>query len=182
MERDDPYAELIQRCAHRDQRALEELYRKASPRLFGVCLRVVRQEALAEEVLQEAFVKIWNNAGRYATGRGTGMTWMISIARNRAVDLLRSLKARPEEVEPSYEGLEFTDETANPEQHAHISGANAAVMRCLEHLKEDQRRCILLAYHHGYTHDELARAVDAPLGTVKAWIRRGLERLRECLG
>lgn len=182
MERDDPLSELLERCAKGDQRALEQLYKAASPRLYSVCLRIVRQEALAEEVLQECFVKIWNNASSYARAKGGAMTWMISIVRNRSLDMLRSLKVEPERVDVEYEGMEFASEEANPEEHSHLTGATQAVMDCLDQLKEDQRRCILLAYYEGYTHDELARTLNTPLGTVKAWIRRGLERLRQCLG
>lgn len=182
MERDDPLSDLLERCAAGDQRALEQLYKAASPRLYSVCLRIVRQEALAEEVLQEGFVKIWNNASSYARSKGSAMTWMISIVRNRSLDMLRSLKVEPEKVDVEYEGMEFASEDPDPEGQAHITGATQAVMDCLEQLKEDQRRCILLAYYEGHTHDELASMLDTPLGTVKAWIRRGLERLRQCLG
>ena len=182
MERDDPLSDLLELCAKGDQRALEQLYKAASPRLYSVCLRIVRQEALAEEVLQECFVKIWNNASTFARGKGSAMTWMISIVRNRSLDMLRSLRVEPEKVDVEYEGMEFASEDPDPESHAQLSGATQAVMDCLEQLKEDQRRCILLAYYEGHTHDELAQLLDTPLGTVKAWIRRGLERLRQCLG
>lgn len=182
MERQDPFGPLLERCARGDQTALERIYRQASPRLFGVCLRIVKQEALAEEILQECFVKIWDNARSFSAGKGSGMTWMISIVRNRSLDMLRSLKTQPDTVEVEYEGLDFASEERNPEQEAHFSGATQAVMDCLEQLKDDQRRCILMAYYEGHTHDELAQLLDTPLGTVKAWIRRGLERLRQCLG
>lgn len=182
MPTEDPYSPLLERCARGDERALEELYRRASPRLYGVCLRILRQESLAEEVLQEAFIKIWDHAGSYSRARGSGMTWMVSIARNRALDLLRSLRVRPEQVDVQYEGLEFAAEDPDPEEAAHLEDASRAVMDCLRQLKAEQRRCILLAYHHGHTHEELARLLETPLGTVKAWIRRGLERLRKCLG
>ena len=181
MDRDDPYRPLLERCAQGDERAFEQLYRQASPRLFGISLRILRQEALAEEVLQECFVKIWNSAGSYSGAKGSGITWMISIVRNRSLDLLRSLKVRPEEVEIAYEGPEFASDEPDPEALAHLSGASRAVAECLERLSSDQRRCILLAFHHGHTHDELAQLLETPLGTIKAWIRRGLERLRQCL-
>lgn len=173
--------ELLQRCAKGDAHAFEQLYRITSPRLYQLCLQILKQDALAEEILQEAYIKIWNNAGRFDPQRASAWTWLTRIVRNRALDLLRSLKARPEQVEALYEGAEFASPDATPEQDAQMSAATRAVLDCLKGLKEEQKRSILMAYYYGHTHEELAHHFDAPLGTVKAWVRRGLQRLRQCL-
>lgn len=177
----DLYSELLERCARGDEGALAQLYKLASPRLYGLCLRLLRQEALAEEVLQECFVKIWTHSARFSRQKGSGLTWMMSIVRNRALDIHRSLKTEPDFVDVEYEGLDFASDTPGPDDLAQHSEEARAIVRCLQELREDQRRCILLAFYQGHTHDELAAMLDTPLGTVKAWIRRGLERLRQCL-
>lgn len=174
-------AGLLARCAQGDEKALEELYRAAAPRLFGICMTLVKREDLAEDILQECFVKIWNHAGSYDPKKGAGMTWMISIVRNRGLDLLRSSRAQMEQASQEFHDEEFQDAGVGPLEAADIEASTAAVVKCLNQLEDKQRRCIVMAYYHGYTHEELARAVDAPLGTVKAWIRRGLERVRQCL-
>ncbi len=182
MSQPDVLNELLLRSAKGDRKAFARLYSLASPKLYALCLRVVKQEALAEEVLQEAFVKIWNHAQRFEPGKASAMTWMSSIVRNRALDILRSLKTQPEQIETTYEGIEFSSTNPGPMDSAQLSADAKAVMDCMEKLQEQQRRCIMLAYYEGHTHDELSRMLDTPLGTVKAWIRRGLERLRQCLG
>lgn len=174
-------AGLMKQTAQGDQKAFAKLYQSSSAKLFSVCLRIVKEEALAEEVLQEAFVKIWHNANTYSLEKGSPMTWMSSIVRNRALDLLRSKKARPDEVETEYEGLDFASADLGPLELTDVNHSTRAILECLEQLKEKQRECILLAYYYGHTHDELSQRLETPLGTIKAWIRRGMERLRLCL-
>lgn len=173
---------MLARCAKKDETALEEIYRLASAKLYGMCLALVKRGDVAEDLLQECFLKIWERAGSYNPAKGAGMTWMMSIVRNRALDHLRSTRVKIEQS-----SLEFRDEdfqaggSDEPFHATDLEASTAAVARCLEQLQEQQRRCILMAYYQGYTHDELSRKIDAPLGTVKAWIRRGMERLRQCL-
>jgi len=173
-------AALVERCARSDERALEELYELTSPRLFGVAVRLVRREALAEEVLQEAFLKIWRNASRYSRELGAPLTWLTSIVRNEALDTLRRRRVREdnETSEPSW----FADIVPDPTVAADMGVADSELLlTCLERLEPTARDCIVRAYCEGYSHDELSAAHGRPLGTVKSWIRRGLVTLRSCV-
>lgn len=171
------------RCAspHRDREAFKQLYELTSPRLFSLVLGLLKQRSLAEETLQEAYLKIWNSANTYHQGKGKAITWMATVTRNKALDKLRSLKARPQETETVYEGIEFTAPDLRPDSLTTVDEGLKSLMDCLEELQAEQKECILLSYYQGYTHQELAEKMDKPLGTVKAWIRRGLEKIRVCL-
>lgn len=177
----DLYEELLQKSADGDQQAFRRLYELTSPKLMSLCLRLMKTEALAEEVLQEGFIKVWENAATYSPGKGRVMTWMSTVIRNKGLDKLRSLKSRPVETEIEYEGLAFASDETSPDSLQHLSQDLQLLMRCLDNLKPDQRRCILLSYYYGHTHQELSTHLKKPLGTIKAWIRRGLEELRPCL-
>lgn len=179
----DPLNELLRRCGqHQDAAAFRQLYQSASPRLFALCKRMLRDETLAEDVLQEGFVKIWKNAPSFASGKGSAMTWMSTIIRNQALDKLRMAKSRPVLTdEGEYETLDFASEELTPESLQELSDDTQYLMQCMEQLKPEQRETILSAFYYGHTHDELATKMNKPLGTVKAWIRRGLEQLRTCL-
>ena len=181
MQENDPYAELLMLCARGDEKAFERLYQLASPKLFSICLKLMKTPHAAEDVLQDGFVKIWNNAASFNPERASAMTWMATVVRNRGLDVLRSRKSRPQEVETEYEGLDFSSSDPSPGELAGISLAASRVQECMEALQEKQRKSILMAYYYGYTHEEIASRLAAPLGTVKAWVRRGVERLRKCL-
>ena len=171
-------ASLIERCGADDESALEELYRVTAPRLFGVAVRLVRRESLAEEVLQEAFLKIWRHAASYSAELGAPLTWLSSIVRHEALDTLRrrSVREDHESPMPDYFGELVADRGATPDT------ADAELLiACLERLEPPARDCIVRAYCEGYSHDELSEAHDRPLGTVKSWIRRGLITLRSCV-
>ncbi|HUU73465.1 MAG TPA: sigma-70 family RNA polymerase sigma factor [Burkholderiales bacterium] len=174
-------AAMLARCALSDQRAFDALYQASSAKLFGVAVRITRRKDWAEEVLQESFVKIWHHAGNYDTAKSAPMTWMTAIVRNRALDWLR----RPREVQTSEEVEAFLasvpDEGPGPEELAVLSARSGRLHECLEQLGADQKRSITLAFFHGLSHGELAQKMDKPLGTVKTWVRRGLDRLRHCL-
>lgn len=133
---------------------------------------------LAEEVLQESFVRIWNNAVRYQPHLSAPLTWMINITRNQAIDQLRKQRERPLDER---EEQQLADQT--PSAHEQLDSARQAqaLHRCLEHLEGAQRQSITVAYFQGLTCSELAEHMTAPLGSVKSWIRRGMERLRRCL-
>ena len=173
--------ELLARCAQRDAVAFQKLYEQTSPRMYALCLRMLKHEGLAEDVLQEAYVKIWDNAHRFMPSKGKAMTWMTTVVRNKTLDKLRSLKSRPVETEVVYEGIEFASESLEPDQVSSLSEDTVKLMECLDSLKPEQKECILMSYYYGHTHEEMSRKLEKPLGTVKAWIRRGLERLRPCL-
>ena len=177
----DIYAELLQKTADGDQLAFKKLYEMSSPKLMGLCLRLMQAEALAEDVLQEGFIKIWDKADTYVPGKGKAMTWMSTVIRNKGLDKLRSLKSKAAETEIQYEGIEFASIDLEPDKIENLSQDVKGLMACLDKLKPDQRECILLSYYYGHTHQELADKLGRPLGTIKAWIRRGLEDLRPCL-
>ncbi|MSQ58865.1 MAG: sigma-70 family RNA polymerase sigma factor [Betaproteobacteria bacterium] len=173
--------ELMARSALRDQRAFAELYRHTCAKLFGVALRIVRRQDWAEEVLQESFVSIWNHAEGYSSSKSAQMTWMTAIVRNRALDWLR----RPhfEVASDDYQLLleSVADEGDGPELLLSKDREGRALAECMKQLSSKQRQSIALAYTHGLSHGELSAHIKEPLGTVKTWIRRGLERLKGCL-
>ena len=172
---------LLSRCALHDQRAFAELYRYTSAKLFGVALRILRREDWAEEVLQESFVNIWNHAAAYAAAKSQPMTWMTSIVRNRSLDWLR--RPRPEDTNVDYDLIaeKLRDDSVDPLEQLAQSAEARALARCMTLLDSQQRQSIALAFQHGLSHSELATHLRQPLGTIKTWIRRGLERLRSCL-
>lgn len=177
---DAPLETLLARAALRDRHAFASLYAATSVKLFSVVRRILQQETLAEESLQEIYLKIWNAAGDYHAGRGRPMTWMISLARNHAIDTLRAVGRRPD-MHGDALPESLTSNASGPEKQA----ANAAVAddlsQCLEQLAEDARECLQLAYCEGYTHQELSERTGSPVGTIKSWLRRGLGTLRDCL-
>jgi RNA polymerase sigma-70 factor (ECF subfamily) len=176
---------LLEATARGDERAFAALYRACSPHLYGLLLRMLQRRDWAEEALQDCFIKIWQKAETYERGKGAPLTWLMTVARYRALDLLRM--RRPEVEMPEDEdgqeisSLIFADETQDPEARASEGQGIERMRLCLQDLPREQREAVLLAYYEGYTHQELAVAMRAPLGTVKSWVRRGLARLRECL-
>lgn len=178
----DSLNELLLRCGRQDAAAFKQLYQQASPKLFALCCRLVRDEAAAEDTLQEGFIKIWHSAPTYSIDKGQALTWMATIVRNQAFDRLRMAKSRPEiHPEIEYESLEFASQAITPDLLSQLSSDTQQLLDCMEHLKPEQRECIMQAFYYGCTHEELAASMARPLGTVKAWIRRGLEQLRNCL-
>lgn len=171
---------LLERCAQGHESALEELYRLGSAQLYGVLLRILKIESIAEDALQESFVKIWENAGGYTAELGAPMTWMSTVARHQALDMLRKRGRRERHEGPDLAGLidatpAGAGSSAEPSEEAEL------LLRCLERLPEAARDCVIRSYCEGYSHEELSAAHGRPLGTVKSWIRRGLLSLRRCL-
>ena len=172
---------LLGRSALRDQRAFADLYRRTSPKLMGVALRILRRQDWAEEVLQESFVSIWHHARDYTAAKSAPLTWMTSIVRNRSLDFLR--RPREETFDEFESMLEIiADDTPSLVDRLADRKDAERLTRCLGTLEPSQRQSITLAFFHGLTHSELAAHLKAPLGTVKTWVRRGLERLKSCLG
>lgn len=173
---------LIRAVARGERQAFAELYDGSSSRLFGVAMQLMRTSERAEEALQEAYVKIWHNAGEYHEGRGSVMTWMSSIVRYRCIDMLRAIN-RKEERQDSIDQEGAVELVApnlidpdNPD-----APDNLALTRCMDTLDQNDLQFIHLAYYQGLTHAEIQAHTDTPLGTVKSWIRRGLQRLKGCL-
>ncbi len=164
-----------------DRQAFAELYAATRAKLFAVSLRIVRERHLAEEVLQDSFVNIWHHAGNYASTRSAPMTWMTAIVRNRSLDILRRTGW---EVQDEDEVMTNMLEDPAPLPDAALGTNRDAhdVHRCLDELDAEQRQSIALAFFHGLSHSELASHMKKPLGTVKTHIRRGLLRLKDCLG
>jgi len=178
---EDQFEHLLKRCAKQDQIAFKQLYQESSPKLYGLALRITRKPELAEDVLQDSFIKIWQKADTYSRHKGKGMTWMATITRNKALDKLRRLKVRPQEIAIQYEGLDFASTDLEPDHQEDLSQEMRQLRECLNLLQPPQRDCILLSYYYGHTHEELSEQLNQPLGTVKSWIRRGLETLKPCL-
>ena len=173
--------ELLARTALADQRAFAELYRLTSAHLYGVALRILRESGAAEEVLQESFVSVWNHAGSYVSSRSQPLTWLTSIVRNRCLDHLRRREVETIAIDDDEHGMTIADEGPSPLELL-LSGADArAVRNCVEALETGQKQAVALAFYRGLTHSQLARHLKQPLGTVKSWVRRALERLKACL-
>jgi RNA polymerase sigma-70 factor (ECF subfamily) len=177
-------APLLAATAAGDQRAFRDLYTASSRHLFGLLLRMLKRRDWAEEALQDCYVKIWQKADTYAPDKGAPMTWLMTVARYRALDLLRM--KRPEVELPDEEDappMTFAGESADdPQDRAVEAEGIGRLNRCMQGLADEQRRAVLMSYYEGYTHEELAQRLEAPLGTVKSWVRRGLAKLRDCLG
>jgi len=169
---------LLRRVVRRDRAAFAALYRRTAPQLFAIAVRILQQQSDAEDVLQECFVAVWNQAETYDAQKGGVMTWLVTILRHRAID-----RRRRRAHAPDWLGSEDELETllAGSSDDADRGATRADLLACLDELEEQPRRAVLLAYAYGYTHEELAQRLAAPMGTVKSRIRRALERLKRCL-
>ncbi len=177
---DDDLAEIIALVGSKNQAAFQRLYLQTSAHLFGVLLRILKHEPAAEDALQETFMKIWRSADSYNPSLGRPFTWMTSIARYHALDVLRSTNAsRARDVNYTVD----TERLAEfPQQDNRIDIADAQLLSiCLDRIDPRARQCVIEAYCEGYTHEELSLRRDTPLGTVKSWIRRALSTLKECI-
>lgn len=170
---------LLLAVAREDRQAFQLLYEKMAGRMFGLCLKLAKQQELAEEAVQDAFVQIWHRASEYHNDRGAPLSWMMTIARYRTLDLMRARKTRATDGVAALESVE--DGREGPLDRSLRSAGEAALTGCLDELSGDQKDSILLSYYRGLTHDELAIALSSPVGTVKSWIRRGLMALKRCL-
>ena len=165
--------QLLARCARQEHRALEELYKKISPLLLALLLRMLRTREHAEDALQDVFVAVWRQAAQFEAQRGRALAWITSIARYRAIDIQRGSR--------NWVGLEAAPERSISPTRTESSLTQRALERCLGLLTGDQRHCLVLAYQQGLTQDQIASSTGHPLGTVKSWVRRALSSLRECL-
>lgn len=170
--------ELLARVSLRDRRAFSELYDRTSAKLFSVALRILSEQMEAEDAVQEAYVKIWRNASAFQTGRAAPMTWLITIARNAAIDKARKRRETPMDVD---ESLNAPSSDPSPEDFALMADDHKRLRDCLDELEEAQRGVVRSAFFTGRTYNEIAEKLDTPLGTVKSWIRRSLVKLRSCL-
>lgn len=175
----DKIEELIARVALKDRAAFEELYDLTSAKLMGVSLRVLNKRAAAEDAMQDTYVKIWNNADRYQANGLSPMTWLITIARNTAIDRLRSQRSGHQDIDTP--GLELVAPGPSPEDFAVASSEAARLSGCLDELAEDRGAAVRGAYLEGASYADLADRFSVPLNTMRTWLRRGLISLRECM-
>ena len=150
-------------------------------KLFAVSLRIVRERHIAEEVLQDSFVNIWNHASTYALAKAAPMTWMSAIVRNRSLDIVRRPRLEVQDEEEFFT-LNLEDQSLGPQEQLTQGRDVAQVEICLKGLDADQRQTISLSFFHGLSHSELSTHLNKPLGTIKTHIRRGLLKLKDCLG
>ncbi|MGI9385162.1 MAG: RNA polymerase sigma factor [Methyloligellaceae bacterium] len=176
----DPLVALLASVAEGDREAFTSLYAATSDRLLGIAVKMLGHRDLAEEVLQEAFLAVWQKAGSYRPVLGAPMAWLTTIVRHRAIDRLR-LMGRSSEIaaggDTDLDAL-LPDQGVRPESTILL---RKSILECLQGLKQKQRDVILLSFFYGYTHEELSSRTGAPLGTVKSDVRRGLTDLRGCL-
>ena len=168
----------------RDAVAFRALYDASSSKLFGFALRILHKRELAEEVLQESFVAIWNNAANYQSHLAAPMTWMATIVRNKAFDHLRRSDAAVEIDADQFDREVMNalqDPQATPIEALQMSGDAKALAWCMSALEGAHRQVVALAYFHDLSHSEVATQMQLPIGTVKTWIRRSLDKLRVCL-
>ena len=174
----------LQAAGQRDSAAFRRLYDATSAKLFGFALRILNKQELAEEALQDSFVAIWNNAATYQSHLAAPMTWMATIVRNKAFDMLRR---RDDTVEIDSDQFDsdvmnaLQDPQATPIEALQLSGDAKALARCMSGLDGQHRQVVALAFYHDLSHSEVAQQMTLPIGTVKTWIRRSLEKLRLCL-
>lgn len=164
-----------------DRQAFEQLYRQTSPRLYAIALRILRRQSWAEEVLHESFISVWNRAASYDPQLSSPLTWLTHIVRNRAIDWLRSAGGKAAEREDEFVDVEVGS-FAEPAEALQRSQEGQKLLACLDHLPIDQRQSIVLAYYQGMSHGEVSVYLQQPLGTVKSWIRRALDHLKDCVG
>lgn len=170
--------ELISHTGIGDRKAFRRLYELTSPKLFAVCMRVLRERSEAEDALQEIYVKIWHNASRFSAGDYSPVSWLAAIARNHAIDRIRSRK--PGSVELN-EASGTADESPDPEHALLAKGEGKRIEKCLEELEQQRSDAVRAAYIEGYSYQELASRYDIPINTIRTWLRRSLLRLKECL-
>ncbi|GHA32466.1 RNA polymerase sigma factor [Devosia pacifica] len=169
---------LIQRVALRDRSAFRQLYQRTSAKLFGVTLRILKDRAEAEEALQEVFVKIWQRADRFVPGGSSPISWLVAVARNHCLDILRARRPTSETIETA---LEIPDSSPDPEDRTMGRDERARIEACLGELASDRADAVRGAYLDGYSYEELANRHNVPINTMRTWLRRSLMRLRDCL-
>jgi RNA polymerase sigma-70 factor (ECF subfamily) len=174
---------LLALIARSQAEALEALYNRYSRLVFGLALNALGERSLAEEVSQDVFLRVWQNAHTYQPGQGRVSAWLTSIARNRAIDIYRQRQVRPESRSQSLDSLPDFDPPSDQDVEQEVESAQQSqrVRRCLRAIPADQRQCLALAYFRGNTQEEIAAALGLPLGTVKTRIRLGMQKLRQLL-
>ena len=171
---------LLRQTGENDQKAFAELYKRTSSKLFGVCLRMLRDRSEAEEVLQETYTTVWRRAASFDSAKASAITWLVTLSRNKSIDRLR--QHREELLDDPMKMDERVDEDQpSPADDAQTSQQNRRLQGCLDELEPQQQSSVREAFFTGATYNELATRCKVPLGTMKSWIRRSLLQLRTCL-
>jgi RNA polymerase sigma-70 factor (ECF subfamily) len=171
-------SELIGRVSLGDRQAFRLLYDRTHAKLFGVCLRILRDRAAAEDCLQDVFVKIWQNSSKYTVSGYSPITWLAAIARNDAIDRIRARKPQAADLD---EALDIASDEPDPERAEVSRSEMGRIETCLGKLGDKQAEAVRGAYLDGYSYQDLAARYKMPLNTVRTWLRRSLISLRECL-
>jgi RNA polymerase sigma-70 factor, ECF subfamily len=171
---------LIAAVAKQDEAAFERLYGATRAKLYGVVLRILRRQDLAEEVIQETYFRIWNGASQFNPSLASPITWMTSIARNRAIDLVRRKSELSIEEEP--DAMEVAADSPDPLARREMTEELKRLLECVGRLEPERQKLVLLAYYNGWSREQLAEKFAAPVNTIKTWLRRSMLDIRECLG
>lgn len=169
---------LIAKTALSNRSAFDALYQAASPKLFAVVMRILKNRELAEDALQDVFVKVWQKADSYRSGQQAPMAWLVTIARNHSIDVIRANKRKFEDIDEQYD---LKSDAPTPEQDAINSAERKRIDNCLEELEPQKAEAVVSAYIEGYSYQELADRYAIPLNTMRTWLRRSLLSLKDCL-
>lgn len=170
---------LINRVAIGDRAAFISLYKMTSPKLMGICLRILNNRGDAEDAIQEIYIKVWQRSRTFAAGSSNASAWLATIARNHAIDLIRARKPVPDDLEAAYD---VADETMpSPEAQVGIKDEGRRIDKCLAELDPIHAGAVRRAYVEGLSYLELSEQMKVPLNTVRTWLRRSLLKLRECM-
>jgi RNA polymerase sigma-70 factor (ECF subfamily) len=170
---------LLAAVAKGDEAAFARLYTATRAKLYGVLVRILRRQDLADEVMQETYLKIWRSAAQFDPARAAPISWMVAIARNRAIDLLRRRKETSIEDEP--QAMDLAADQPDPLARRALNEDLQRLLGCIGKLPPERQRLVLLAYYNGWSRERLATELDTPVNTIKTWLRRSLLDVRECL-
>jgi RNA polymerase sigma-70 factor, ECF subfamily len=173
-------SDLLARVAARDREAFAAVYKATSAKLWGVVVRILPRRDIAEDVLQDVYVRIWERAASFDPAKASPITWMATIARNRAIDEVR--RKSSVSIEDAPESLEVEQDAPSPLDNTQMSQDLRRLQQCLQGLDAERREIVLLAYYNGLSRDELAKRFSHPVATIKTWLHRSLAQLRKCLG
>jgi RNA polymerase sigma-70 factor (ECF subfamily) len=180
----DELESLLAKIALKDQAALQQLYKLVAGRLNGVAMKILNDTDLSNDVLQETFLQIWNNAGEYRRHLSEPMTWMTSLLRYRTLDKLKAETREKKRRDQHEEVQSLFDENGESSPLTQMLRKNSdnQLDICLQSLEALNRNAILMAYYYGYNREDIAIHLEQPVNTIKSWLKRGLTRLAECLG
>jgi RNA polymerase sigma-70 factor, ECF subfamily len=171
---------LLAAVAKGDQAAFQRLYEATRAKLYGVLLRILGKPEVADDVMQETYLKVWNSAGKFDPTIASPITWMVAIARNRAIDIVR--QKGDVSFEESPEAMNVAADAPPPLARREMTEELRRLLSCLGKLDPEKQRIVLLAYYSGWSREQLAKKLDIPVNTIKTWLRRSLLEIRECMG